>query len=277
MSHTRKSLSIHWYRFVSRGVNTLKSLLMHPKDNIPTDQKKDVVYHWECQADGCNSSYIRETSRALGKRAKEHSKSTTSAILKHCKDFHHPLPSINDFSIIDKDPSQIIWEAKEAIHIRRLDPKLNLSIGKMPIPHCFDPLISAKPKHPRVGVLSQTPHRVDEVAPPSQIPGLNLTQFNNTGTFRPNVAQQIPRPSTRACRAKNLFNWLIQDQLSCSSQVLKQGQLFNTWHELSNVIPSSPHSQGVKKCGNMFTCVRLNCNSLPHSLHDTDHRSINHL
>ena len=190
-----------------KGVNTLKSLLMHPKDKISTDQKKDIVYHWECQADGCNSSYIRETSRALGERVKEHSKSTTLAILKHCKDFHHPLPSISDFSIIDKDPSQITREAKEAIHIRRLDPNLNQNIGKMSIPHCFDPLISAKPKHPQVGALSQTaPQPVDEIAPLSQIPGLNLTQFNNIGTFRPNVAQHIPKPSTRACRARNLFN-----------------------------------------------------------------------
>ena len=54
-----------------KGVNTLKSLLMHPKDKISTNQRKDIVYHWECQADGCNSSYIRETSRALGERVKE--------------------------------------------------------------------------------------------------------------------------------------------------------------------------------------------------------------
>ena len=181
-------------------MNTLKSLLMHPKDKISTNQKKDIVYHWEChQADGCNSSYIGETSRALRERVKEHSKSTTSTILKHCKDFHHPLPSISYFSIIDKDPSQITREAKEAIHIRRLDPNLNQNIGKMSIPHCFDPLISAKPKHPRVGALSQ-------IALPSEIPGLNLTQFNNIGTFRPNMAQHIPKPSTRACRARNLFN-----------------------------------------------------------------------
>ena len=77
----------------------------------------------------------------------------------------------------------------------------------MSIPHCFDPLISAKPKHPQMGALSQTaPQPVDEIAPLSQIPGLNLTQFNNIGTFRPNVAQHIPKPSTRACRARNLFN-----------------------------------------------------------------------
>ena len=30
------------------------------------EQKKDIVYHWECQADGCKSAYIGETSRALG-------------------------------------------------------------------------------------------------------------------------------------------------------------------------------------------------------------------
>ena len=250
---------------------------MHPKDKISTDQKKDIVYHWECQADGCNSSYIGKTSRALDKRVKEHSKSTTLAILKHCKDFHHPLPSINDFSIIDKDPSQITREAKEATHIRRLDPNLNQNIGKMSIPHCFEPLIGAKPEHPWVGALSQTaPHPVDEIAPPSQIPGLNLTQFNNIGTFRPNMAQHIPKPSTRACRARNLFNWSTQINWVVCHIFFKQGQLFNTWHELSNVIPSSPHSpEGVNKCGNTFTHVRLNCNNLPHSTHDTDHRSIN--
>ena len=101
--------------------------------------------------------------------------------------------------------SQITREAKEAIHIRWLDPSLNRNIGKMSIPHCFDHLLGAKPKHPQVGALA-APLPVDEIAPPSQILGLNLTQFNNIGNFRPNVALHIPRPSTRACRAKNLFN-----------------------------------------------------------------------
>ena len=79
----------------------------------------------------------------------------------------------------------------------------------MSIPHCFDPLIGAKPKHPHVGVLSQYMSQymapTDEVAP-TQIPGLNLTQFHNIGTFRPNQVNHIPRHSTGACRAKNLFN-----------------------------------------------------------------------
>ena len=58
----------------------------------------------------------------------------TSAILKHCTDHHHPLPSVSNFNIIDKNPSQVTQEVKEAIHIQRLDPSLNRNIGKMSIP-----------------------------------------------------------------------------------------------------------------------------------------------
>ena len=156
---------------------------MHPKDKISIDQKKYVVYHWECQADECKSSYVGETSRALGEWVKEHCKSSTSAILKHCTDHHHPLPSLYNFNIIDKDPSQVTREAKEAIHIWRLDLNLNRNIGKMSIPHCFDPLLGVKPKHLQVDFLTQAQEPVDEVAPLSQIPGLNLTQFNDICGF----------------------------------------------------------------------------------------------
>ena len=105
-----------------KGVNTLKSLLMHPKDKVPTSQK-DIVYHWECQADICSSSYIGETSRSLGERVKEHAKSSTSAILKHHTDFHHPLLSIKNFSIINKDSSQITREAKGSHTHSKIEPK----------------------------------------------------------------------------------------------------------------------------------------------------------
>ena len=143
------------------GPCSVPMTLMHPRALDFISNNKDVVYHWECQADVCKSSYVGETSRALGERVKEHCKSSTSAILKHCTDFHHPLPSISNFNIINKDPSQITQEVKEAIHIQRLDPNLNRNIGKMSIPHCFDHLISAKPKHHWVGLLSQVQDSVD--------------------------------------------------------------------------------------------------------------------
>ena len=76
----------------------------------------------------------------------------------------------------------------------------------MSIPHCFDPLLGIKPKYPQVSLLSQAQESVDEVAPPSQIPGLNLTQFNEIGSFRSNLLNKIPKRSYRACTAKNLLN-----------------------------------------------------------------------
>ena len=127
----------------------------------------------------------------------------------------------------------------------------------MSIPQCFDNLLGAKPKHPRVGELSAAPPLpVEEVAPMHQTPSLNLTQFNNIGNFRPNVAVHIPRRSTRACRAKNLFQ--LTNQLKVPQH---QGQLFNTRHELSNVIPSS---SPLYHFHTFNRCQELNCNSSPH-------------
>ena len=128
-----------------KGVNTLKSMLMHPKDRVSSDQKKrpslplgmqgrwmQLLIHW------------RKPPGPLVRRSKNTPSPTTSAILKHCKDFHHPLPSIADFNIIDKEPSQITWEAKEAIHIRWLDPSLNRNIGKNVHPTLLWPPIRCK-------------------------------------------------------------------------------------------------------------------------------------
>ena len=44
-----------------KGQNTIKSMLMHPKDKINPSLKKDIVYQWSCTDPGCKSSYIGET------------------------------------------------------------------------------------------------------------------------------------------------------------------------------------------------------------------------
>ena len=131
---------------------------MHPKrqDLQRPEEGPSLSLGVQSQMDATHHT-LEKPPGPLGERVKEHSKSTTSAILKHCKDFHHPLPSIDDFNIINKEPSQVTREAKEAIHIRQLDPSLNRNIGKMSIPQCFDNLLGAKPKHPRVGELSAAP------------------------------------------------------------------------------------------------------------------------
>ena len=92
----------------------------------------------------------------------------------------------------------------------------------MSIPHCFDPLLGAKPKHPRVGALSQAaPQSVDEIAPLSQIPGLNLTQFNNIGNFRPDVLNIYPNPPLGHT---GLETCSIDPQLGCLPHKFYTGQ-----------------------------------------------------
>ena len=53
-----------------KGQNTIKLMLMHPKDKVDPSLKKDIVYQWLCTKPNCKSSYNGETSRSLCKWVK---------------------------------------------------------------------------------------------------------------------------------------------------------------------------------------------------------------
>ena len=55
-----------------RPTNTLKNLLVHPKDKKDITQTSDVVYDIPCK--GCSKSYIGETGRQFEYRLNEHKK-----------------------------------------------------------------------------------------------------------------------------------------------------------------------------------------------------------
>ena len=177
-----------------KGQKTIKSLLMHPKDKVDPSLKKDIIYQWSCTKPNCKSSYIGETSRSLCERVREHGKEgSNSAIYQHCSSKGHPQPNVDQFKVIDQETSQIAREAKEAIHIRKLDPELNRNIGKMVIPRMFDSLLGIKPKNPRIAsILSQETG--------SQDIGIGLTQFHSCIDKRVNLC------SNRAQRARNFFS-----------------------------------------------------------------------
>ena len=121
-----------------KGQNTIKSMLMHPKDKIDHSLKKDIVYQWSCTNLGCKSSYIGETSRSLSECVKEHSKEeSNSATYQHCSTKVHPFPNIDQFKVIDQEKSQIAHKAKEPIHIQKADPELNRNVGKMAYYSCI--------------------------------------------------------------------------------------------------------------------------------------------
>ena len=167
---------------------------MHPKDKVVPSLKKDVVYQWLCTKPNCKSSYVRETSRSLSEHVQEHGKEgLNSAIYQHCSTKGQPLPNMDQFKVIDQEKSQIVCEAKEAIHIQKLDPELNRNVGKMVIPRVFDSILGIKPKNPCVAsLLSQ------EVG--SQDIGINLMQFHSCKDKRVNHC------SNRAQRARNFVS-----------------------------------------------------------------------
>ena len=115
---------------------------------------------------------------------------------QHCSTKGHPIPNVDQFKVIDQEKSQIVHEAKEAIHIQKLVPELNRNVGKMVIPHVFDSILGIKPKHLCIAsLLSQESG--------SQDIGINLTQFHYC------IDKRVNHCSNRTQRCRNFVsNWL---------------------------------------------------------------------
>ena len=67
--------------------NTLRSILVHPKDRTPDHKKCGVVYEIQCPE--CPAQYVSETARTLETRMKDHlkQKSPQTAVGEH----EHPI------------------------------------------------------------------------------------------------------------------------------------------------------------------------------------------
>ena len=57
-----------------KGGQTIRSLLMAPKDKDPITNKSGVIYRYKCSEHGCNEEYIGESARNFAERFKEHQK-----------------------------------------------------------------------------------------------------------------------------------------------------------------------------------------------------------
>lgn len=125
-------------RTYHKPYNTLRSILVHPKDRTPTEKKTGVVYDITCN--DCGEHYIGETARTLEKRLGEHQKQTTSAIREHQSQANHEI-DWEGVKILDKESVDVKRKIKEAIHIRRQRPTLNRD-GGYDLPAIFDHLLS---------------------------------------------------------------------------------------------------------------------------------------
>ena len=91
-----------------KGSNTIKSLLMVPKDKDPITKKSGIIYRYKCDKVECDDEYIEELSR-------------TSPIYDHFNITGHNT-NIDNFSIVGKEDQNLI-------RIRVNSPSLNKNIG----------------------------------------------------------------------------------------------------------------------------------------------------
>ena len=129
-----------------KPTNTIRSLLVNPKDRTPIDKKCGVVYHIQCE--DCDSSYIGETARSMSTRFKEHTatnRTVITAVGEHCKNTGHAM-SWDNVKIIGNESSYWKRKIKEAIEIRCQTPQLNRDQG-MELPAIYDSFWSHDVSH----------------------------------------------------------------------------------------------------------------------------------
>ena len=85
---SKKGIQIHF-----KGSNTIKTLLMAPKDKDTKLQKSGVIYQYNCPTINCPEEYIGETGRAFGDRLKEHPRAPSTSH-QHTSSAGHPISPV---------------------------------------------------------------------------------------------------------------------------------------------------------------------------------------
>ena len=121
-----------------KGGNTLKDLLMFPKDKESISKQSNIIYWFKCGRTECDDEYIWESARTFEERYREHCKGP-SPIFEHNVTGH--TTSVENFKIIGREGHNMARAIKEAIYIRVNNHTLNRNIGKYNLPHgtrfCF--------------------------------------------------------------------------------------------------------------------------------------------
>ena len=118
-----------------RPLTTLKRMLVHPKDKIPEDMKRGVVYQIQCGT--CKKTYIGQTGRTLKHRVKEHRRALIShnanfsAVAEHAMRDNHDI-TWDEASVIDGNDKWIQRCHLEGWYIRLMKSAMNRDEGFLP-------------------------------------------------------------------------------------------------------------------------------------------------
>ena len=131
----------HGVEMYFRGGNTIRDLLVHPKDRDTILQKGGVIYRYKCGRVDCVEEYIGESGRTFAERFREHIRAA-SPTHDHHNITGHEL-SLDKFSIVGREDQNIARATKEAILIRVNEPLLNRNIGKYQLPHIWGEVLAS--------------------------------------------------------------------------------------------------------------------------------------
>ena len=126
--------------------NTIRELLVHPKDKTPKEKKCGALYPIPC--DTCEEFYVGETARPGEKRLKEHRKTkeepnSITGVGLHSQTTGHSF-SNDDVKIIARQDHWFKRKVLEAINIRTRTPTLNQDQG-YELPPIYRPLLARDP------------------------------------------------------------------------------------------------------------------------------------
>ena len=141
-----------------KPANTLRQLLVRPKDPISKERVVGPVYHIPCQDEGCGDDYIGETERSLKARFSEHRRpsTTSSEVSRH---IHVDSPGhsidIENTQILAVEPRWFERGVKEAIHIKAYAPSLNRDGGRYQLPPIWDNIIKKRIQRRETGTAGR--------------------------------------------------------------------------------------------------------------------------
>ena len=104
----------HGVQVYYKGGNTIKSLLMAPKDKDHITKKSGIIYRFKCNRVDCDDGYIGESSRTFGERFREHLKAP-SPIYEYYNITGHNT-TIENFIIVGKEDQNLTRTIKEVIY-----------------------------------------------------------------------------------------------------------------------------------------------------------------
>ena len=146
----KRTYGAYGIRVAFKPTQTLRQLLVSPKDKTEKKDTAGPIYYIRCQGQTqrgqCTESYIGETERSLKTRFLEHRRpsSTSSEVSQHIHiespDHHVELEEVK---ILDREQRYFERGVKEAIYIRVNQPSLNKDGGRYKLPRVYDPILGS--------------------------------------------------------------------------------------------------------------------------------------